>query len=211
MRVFRPLALAMLPAIALLGGCQSVFGISRAPKTEVIVPKAEDPQQYAAAQLDEGRRQLDQQQYGLAIMAFRNSQRFPGFAAASHNGLAISYAQLGREDLAERYFRQAIAEAPEDPRYQGNLARFETATAGSARRNALAWQKANALRLTQQQQQQQARLMIDPATGTAIRLERSAPRIVKLSTREVFISSAPGTVADPRRRNPDYRPALATR
>ena len=210
MRVLRPLALAMQPAIALLGGCQSVFGISRAAKPDLIVPKSEEPQRYAAAQLEEGRRLLDQQQYGLAIIAFRNSQRFPELAAASHNGLAISYAQLGREDLAERYFRQAIVEAPEDARYRGNLARFEAATVGSARRIALAWQKANDLRL-RQQHQQQARLLVDPATGTAVRLEMSAPRIVKLSAREVFISSATGTGADPRRRNANFRPALATR
>lgn len=210
MRTFRPVTLALLPALALLGGCQSVFGIARSSQPDLILPKVEDPQQYAAVQLGEGRRLLDQQQYGQAIIAFRNSQRFSDLAAASHNGLAISYAQLGRADLAERYFLQAIAEAPADARFQGNLARLQAVMSGPMRyaqapaslaRVAVAWPAIGLARPLRQ--------FIDPSSGTTVRIEAPTPQIVRISAREVFLAAPQRGDADPRRRNPNYRQALA--
>lgn len=75
--------------------------------------------------LAEGRRQLDRQNYGLAISQFRLAlQADPGLAAA-HNGLAVAYAALGRTDLAQRHFELAVAAAPDNMAYRRNLARLE--------------------------------------------------------------------------------------
>ena len=111
---------ALTLAAPLLGGCQSMFDTAR--KGPVSAPPTD--QDFAAAQLEKGKRALDSRQYGLALIAFRNAQRFEAQAAAAHNGMAIAYAQIGRPDLAERYFKQAIGEAPGERRFHANLENF---------------------------------------------------------------------------------------
>src|SRR5207248_1274431 len=84
---------------------------------------------FSEEQLAIGKQRLDQGHYGLAIQAFSNAQLSPEQSAAAYNGMAIAYLQLGRPDLAEHFFRQAIAGDPSCQRYQVNLSRFYTSVA----------------------------------------------------------------------------------
>lgn len=76
----------------------------------------------AQADVNEGRTQLAAANYGMAIEAFRKALASGNDTAAALNGLGVAYAGIGRQDLAERYFRQALSVSPSDQRYADNLA-----------------------------------------------------------------------------------------
>jgi tetratricopeptide (TPR) repeat protein len=114
----------LLLATPLLGGCNSMFGKSIAVRASGQMPAADAMADYGAAQLAAGRQALDDGQLSAAVAAFRNAKQVPDQAADACNGLAIAYSQLGRPDLAERYFRTAVAMAPGERKYQANLQRF---------------------------------------------------------------------------------------
>jgi tetratricopeptide (TPR) repeat protein len=120
----RKAAALLLLATPLLGACNSIFGKSLAVRASGQMPAADAMAGYGAAQLAAGRAALDNGQLSEAIVAFRNAKQVPGLAADASNGLAIAYSQLGRPDLAERYFRLAVAMAPGERKYQANLQRF---------------------------------------------------------------------------------------
>ena len=113
----------VLMALA-LGGCQ-VLGIgghrlAQAPldaSPSVIASIGSD-------QLEAGRAALKEGRTVAAIDAFMIAKEFESEAPAAYNGMAIAYSRLGREDLAERFFQEAVARAPEDTKYRGNLATF---------------------------------------------------------------------------------------
>ena len=75
-------------------------------------------------QLAAGKAALAAGRTSEAIDAFMIARLYPQLAADAHNGLAVAYSQLGRDDLTERFFQTAIALAPSDERFQANLARF---------------------------------------------------------------------------------------
>ncbi|WP_374285100.1 tetratricopeptide repeat protein [Novosphingobium sp.] len=76
------------------------------------------------ADLAMGRQALADGQYGTAIAALRFARLDPACSAEATNALGVAYARIGRDDLAERYFREALALAPDDRRFAANLARF---------------------------------------------------------------------------------------
>lgn len=117
----RILAAALLATM--LAGCQSIFGHHSARLDVRPVGEAQTAAAAAIA-LEEGRQHLIRGEVASAIVALRTASSDPATAAPAHNGLAVAYAMLGRGDLAERYFQQAIAEDPADPRFAANLARF---------------------------------------------------------------------------------------
>lgn len=117
--------LTALAGTVLLGGCQSIFGGHQLADIKIRGAQSLDAHAFAASQLALGRQSLGQRQYGQALIAFRNAQLEPDFAAAAHNGMGIAYSALGRPDLTERYFKLAVIEAPTDSRYQQNLAHFQ--------------------------------------------------------------------------------------
>lgn len=121
----RTLMLATLPLAALLAGCQSFSANSRHLEAGFRVAEPVDTKTLVAQQLAEGRAALATRNYATAVASFRSAALDPAAAAEAHNGLAIAYAGIGRNDLADRYFRMAIAEAPENPRYQANLVRLD--------------------------------------------------------------------------------------
>lgn len=63
-----------------------------------------------------------------AMAAFRAAQRDPATAAEATNGLGVAWATLGRHDLAEQAFLEAVAIAPQDRRFVANLERTLTQT-----------------------------------------------------------------------------------
>ncbi|WP_423603631.1 tetratricopeptide repeat protein [Sphingomonas sp. MS122] len=61
-------------------------------------------------------------QYGLAIAAYRRVLRQDPANSRAIEGLAISYELLGRLDLSDRYYQEALALAPRNPRIYQNFA-----------------------------------------------------------------------------------------
>lgn len=61
--------------------------------------------------------------YALAIDEYRKALRDHPDDADALNGLAICYDQLGRFDLSDRYFEEALAIAPREPAFYRNFAR----------------------------------------------------------------------------------------
>ena len=124
----RALTFATLPlALTLLAGCQSLSSNSSRLQAGIRVSGESGASAAAGQQLVEGRAALDTRNYAAAVAAFRNAAFDPALAASAHNGLAVAYAGIGRNDLASRYFRMAIAEDSGNPRYQANLVRVEAA------------------------------------------------------------------------------------
>jgi hypothetical protein len=72
--------------------------------------------------IDKGHFLLEQGQYGLAIDEFRKALRVDPDNVASVEGLARSYDRLGREDLSDRYYQQALALAPRNARLYADYA-----------------------------------------------------------------------------------------
>lgn len=182
----------------LLAGCALFHPSSRAD-FNVRVPEQLSGEQYGAQQMALGRQMLDESQYGQAIIAFRNAQRLPEHAAEAHNGLGIAYGQIGRFDLAERYFRLATTEAPSDARYQANLNRFYRSVPAVAVKSDRSSQMASA--------PQPSQVVTYRTANAIVRIELPAPRTVKVSSNEVRIQTA--APMDVRRRAPRSQMSLA--
>lgn len=75
--------------------------------------------------LEEGRMYLRQGNISKAVASFQLARLDKSTAAAANNGLAVSYAKLGRPDLAERYFRTAASLDPNESKYVANLLRLQ--------------------------------------------------------------------------------------
>lgn len=118
-------ATGIVAAALALSGCQAIFGPSTAARSD---PQAVDMGDYFEGRLAVGRYYLEKGLTTQAITAFRQASYDPRFAGEAYNGMAIAYDQLGRTDLAHRYFNQAVAAAPNDDRFLRNLARLENRT-----------------------------------------------------------------------------------
>jgi tetratricopeptide (TPR) repeat protein len=172
-----------------LTGCQGLFGGSHHARKDAGEAADRDPTAYAAIQLQTGRKALDNHQYAEAISAFRTARQEPGLAPEAYNGLAIAYANLGRQDLSVRYFNQAIALAPTDERFKSNLARLY--------RTSVVPTDAESVRTAVAQAEQQAAALnpasaAKPALASAglkgpVTVARPAAQVTRVSDREVRI------------------------
>lgn len=108
----------------MLGGCQSIFGFHS--RTASALPRLEQrlPDDFGSMQLAAGRKALGEGRTADAVDSFMVARLYPADAAAAYNGLAVAYSRMGRADLTERFFKKAIALAPQDGDYQANLALF---------------------------------------------------------------------------------------
>jgi tetratricopeptide (TPR) repeat protein len=178
------LAVAAVP----LGGC-SLFGKAdkfTAQKSPAKQLKAED---FAQARLTAGREALGKGNWAEAIMAFRDARGLPTLAAQAHNGTGVAYAELGRADLAERYFLAAIAAAPEDRRFAANLAKLYARNAQPEPVLAAAPEPIPALT-----PQRSALTSSNPS----IRVERTSGRLVRTARGEMQLQSLPTGANDTR-------------
>jgi len=107
-----------------LGGCQSIFGGGSAFTADASLNDS-DIQSYFEQRLAMGRIHLEAGRPTQAVIAFRQASYDPRYAGEALNGMAIAYDIIGRPDLAARYFAEAVAAAPNDPRFARNLARLE--------------------------------------------------------------------------------------
>ena len=62
-------------------------------------------------------------EHALALDAYRRGMRKDPANARALNGVAVSYAAIGRHDLAREFFELALARAPGDERIHRNFAR----------------------------------------------------------------------------------------
>ncbi|MCT2559389.1 hypothetical protein N0B51_10405 [Tsuneonella sp. YG55] len=192
----RQVAAVSAAAMALvLGGCQALgiggHGIARAGLEAERSAIAD----FGAGQLEEGRKALKEGRTADAIDAFMLAKSFAEEAPAAYNGLAVAYSRLGREDLTERFFRVAIALAPEDTRYRSNLALFY-ANNGMPRSAgpSLAFEQARPLVdvATPDVQLGNAQVPVEPVTrslGAGISVRSPVSRLQRVSSSEVTIVS----------------------
>ena len=122
--------LALAVSSLALGGCQSLFGnASFAERAPAVEPSSLAMSDYFAARLEAGREHLAAKRPTQAVTAFRQASYDPAFAGRAYNGMGVAYAQLGRQDLALRYFTMAVAADPSEERFGRNLARLQGAGA----------------------------------------------------------------------------------
>ena len=203
---------AVAMATILLGGCQSIFGHRAKLEIRPIGPETSVPG--AAVALEEGRQYLKQGQLASAIVSLQIAAIDSATAAAAHNGLGVAYAMLDRGDVAERFFRQAMAEDPVETKYATNLARFY-----QSREAALA--KAETRRILEVAADTE--LVAGTAAATEVAAQRSIPAgpsqvrvssppqreaFTRISLQEVVVHTSPQDAAlapaDQRRRNPRF-------
>jgi tetratricopeptide (TPR) repeat protein len=111
---------------AMLSGCQSF------PLTSWLF-KAHRPAQVhserlagnTAGSLEEGRAFLRDGRISEAVASFQIASMDPAFKADANNGLGVAYARLGRDDLAEKYFRAAMSVEPDNSKFVANLLRLQ--------------------------------------------------------------------------------------
>ena len=117
----------MLFATAALSGCASIFGHAFADRT---APEAAPVQPAGGnVELAAARQAMDAGMTAEAIDHFRAAQMDPDALPAASNGLGVAYARLGRLDLADRYFRIAVALDPANERFAANMLRLQDAYA----------------------------------------------------------------------------------
>lgn len=125
-----------LPLAGLLGGC-ALLGLG--PRQARITAQSTLPMGAdALVRFEQGRAALDTGQNAAAVAAFSEARLEPALLGPSLNGMAVAYARLGRLDLAERYFNQAVAAAPQEARFAANLARLQETLRAVDERPALA-------------------------------------------------------------------------
>lgn len=115
----------MVAALAITG-CQSPLlkglGLSKSSAQSSAFSRADADGLLA---LEEGRVYLMQGQIAAAVASFRIAQLDPVAAPDAKNGLGVAYAKIGRNDLADRYFREALALRPGDDRFAANILRLQ--------------------------------------------------------------------------------------
>ena len=108
--------IAAFSMVGLLNGCATSPGLSGIrPVGDVAVGQTS-----VAA----GNALVSRGQYGLAVAAYRRVLRLDPVNSQALEGLAIAYELLGRADLADRYYQEALALAPRNPRIYQNFAAF---------------------------------------------------------------------------------------
>jgi hypothetical protein len=117
-------ALALVSAGTMLGGCQQIHSMF-AGRPAHADTAAIDMSSYFVVRLEAGKQHLREHRLAQAVTAFRQASYDPATAAEAYNGMAIAYAELGREDLAKRYFMAALQADPTDERFTRNLARLD--------------------------------------------------------------------------------------
>ncbi len=104
-----------------LSGCQALLG----PRTAQVDSASSTEMAQVNPALDQGRQLLKAGRIAQAIDLLRVAQRDPSSMAEASNGLGVAYAKLGRHDLADRYFKMALALEPTDTRFAANVLRLE--------------------------------------------------------------------------------------
>lgn len=191
------MAAGLLATASVLGGCASIFGKPFAMKSRADINEV-DVNDYFAARLAAGKHHLREGRPAQAAIAFRQASYDPKVAAEAFNGMAISFAKLGRNDLASEYFALAIERDPADERFARNLARFEATLPAMAQPDVVTEMLAQA----EPEAPAAAAVQVEErklASGTTLAIGAAAAQIQRVSAREVHIgggaSAGPVAVA----------------
>ncbi len=188
-----------IAAALALGGCQSfVNALGFGPKQDGQVEQRAEV--FGSEELAKGRLALEQGNVAAAIQQFRLAALNERTAADAFNGLAVSYARLGRADLAERYFQSAVKVDPSNPKYAANLARFyESPLGNSARALAMRENEAQVL-LAQAEEAAEEQGMLEPQIDDrgAVAVVQPSKKIERTSERQVTLSQSEVKVEAPR-------------
>lgn len=106
--------MAMIAATMVLVGCQT----SKVDKTETA--SIEELALNPTSELDKGKRQFLDANYGLAENHFRRAVEQSPESTEALMGLAASYDQLGRYDFAERAYKQLFKVGGRKPQIVSN-------------------------------------------------------------------------------------------
>ena len=169
-----------LTALAALSGCQAFSGSS--PFAARSAATHLDASSYFDQLLTEGRGHLKANRPGAAITSFRRASYDRASAGEAFNGLAIAYDMIGRYDLAERFFGQAMEADPGDARFARNAARFDAmmlARRGGASNTALAFSDL-----------EESSTVAETSIVSAQSATARAGRMQRISAREVLIVPA---------------------
>ncbi len=112
-RVFR--AVLAATAIAFLSGC-TTGGIDTTETTSITATK-----DISAADLNAGKAQFRDANYGLAEKHFRKAVELRASNAEAWMGLAASYDELGRFDFADRAYEQLLKITGRNPHVINNM------------------------------------------------------------------------------------------
>lgn len=113
---FRQFAVATALSAMLLSGC-TTGGIDTTETTS-IAPVAQD---VSAGDLQAGKKQFRDANYGLAEKHFRKAVELRADNAEAWLGLAAAYDQLGRFDFSDRAYDQLVKLAGRQPRIVNNM------------------------------------------------------------------------------------------
>lgn len=137
-------------------------------------------------------------EYALALDAFRRAVRNDPADAHGLNGVAISYAAMGRHDLAREFFELALSRSPQDARIARNFARSLTAQGLKVEADALLAQAGApsvgmpmAARPALAQLASAAPAAASPAQMAGVELERVSLGEVRLRTMEMAAPAEP--------------------
>jgi Flp pilus assembly protein TadD len=116
MLTVRGIKIVAICAALALSGCQasSFDGLDTADLTSPAVNPA-------ARDIDTGKRQFRQANYGLAEKHFRKAVEIHAASPEAWMGLAASYDQLGRFDFADRAYEQLLKLAGRRPEIVNNI------------------------------------------------------------------------------------------
>ena len=109
-----------------LAGCGGIFGRGHSSMASADSSNVDAIyRDYATDQLELGRNRIQHGALTEALEPLRRASFNPATAAAAHNAMGVVYAKLGRRDVAERMFRLAMTENPDEPKFAANLERLE--------------------------------------------------------------------------------------
>jgi hypothetical protein len=172
----KTILLAGLCAVLGTAGCQSMANQSRNLSVQAG-NQANVQLSLGELQLARGRAYLDAELTTLAIGQFRLAQGDPQTLAAASNGLGVAYARLGRHDLAERYFNDAVTAEPGSERYARNLAMLRDSLPSGTRFAAM--------------QPSPASAAVPSAMTPGLRLTRISKGEVQIGGPAVLVSASP--------------------
>jgi len=109
-------AMAAMIAAVIISGCTT--GAVDKTETTAIAPVAQD---ISEADLNAGKAQFREANYGLAEKHYRKAVELRADNAEAWMGLAASYDQLGRFDFADRAYEQLLKVAGRKPQIVNNM------------------------------------------------------------------------------------------
>lgn len=109
----------------LLSGCSLFNGGHQARLGSNLEAELATAETVADIQLEVGRENLANGNLATAARYLREARAHPNTRAAATNALGVVYIRLGRIDVAQRYFAEAVDLEPDNARFLTNLARIE--------------------------------------------------------------------------------------